>query len=149
MALITTPGAPDADSYVTLAEADAYHAGLGNTGWVGADDVKQGALRRALQYVDTQYRYRGERVDAGQSLEWPRTGFDGIPQRLKDAQCEAALRALTGKLYADSDGRVVTAKTVGPLKTEYAQVATARFPVIDALLRGLVAGTGQAKLVRG
>lgn len=150
MALIVEDGTgkPDADSYVTLAEADAYCAKLGHAKWTGTDTAKESALVRACQYVDTRYRFKGERLTVAQALEWPRSIADGIPSRIKDAQCEAALRALTGVLYADSDGRVVTAKTIGPLKTEYAQVSTARFPVIDALLRGLVAGGG-AKLVRG
>lgn len=150
MALIVEDGTgkPDADSYVTLAEADAYCAKLGHAGWTGTDAAKEAVLVRACQYVDTGYSFKGERLTAAQALEWPRSAADGIPSRIKDAQCEAALRALTGVLYADSDGRVVTAKTIGPIKTEYAQVATKRFPVIDGLLRGLVAGGG-AKLVRG
>lgn len=150
MALIVEDGTgkPDADSYVTLAEADAYCAKLGHVKWTGTDTDKEAALVRACQYVDTWYRFKGERLMSVQALEWPRTAATGIPPRLKDAQCEAALRALTGDLYKDSDGRVVTAKTIGPIKTEYTQVATARFPVIDALVRGLVVGGG-AKLVRG
>ena len=36
MALNTTPGTIDADSYVTLAEADAYHAKRGEAAWAAA-----------------------------------------------------------------------------------------------------------------
>lgn len=80
MALTTTPTHPDADSYVTLAEATALLANRSDvTEWAAlTDDQKEALLKLATQHVDTLrffhkkvYRvaqdYRRE-----QNLEFPR-----------------------------------------------------------------------------
>ncbi|MBP8812322.1 MAG: hypothetical protein KBE25_00645 [Laribacter sp.] len=149
MALNTTPGTIDADSYVTLAEADAYHAKRGEAAWAAAaDTAREAALIKATAYLDASYRFDGDPLSDTQALAWPRTVAADIPQRVKDAQCELAIRALSADLMPDSDGRVVTAKSIGPIKTEFAQVGGARFPLVDALLRDLLAGGGRIRLVR-
>ncbi|OQS10069.1 DnaT-like ssDNA-binding protein [Chromobacterium violaceum] len=150
MALIVENGTgqPDAQSYISVTEADDYHAAIGNAGWSGDEVAKSAALRRAVQYLDGRYRFAGCRLTATQVLEWPRQPL-GVPKALKDAQAELALRALKGELFADSDGRVLVSKTIGPIKKEYAQAGGSRFPVVDALLRPLLAGGGQVRLRRG
>lgn len=139
MALIVAP-AEGFDSLVSLAQADAYSAAMGHAGWTGTDDVKEAALRRATQFLLTNYSIRAEYLDP-------------VHKRVQDACCEAGLRALTGALFTDVAAAVATEKTVGPVTVKYAETlqngGQARFAVIDGLLRGLTdGGFGQIKLVR-
>lgn len=121
MALVTTPGASDADSYVSVSDADAYFASRAETTWTGTDDVKEAALRKATSYLDNAYRDRwiGVRTEQLQVLAWPRCsaipirtsisitmalidsdGFEidpeSIPLQVQRATMEAALLSLTG-----------------------------------------------------
>ena len=76
--IVATPGAANANSYVTLAEAqaiidgmiedaDVQHWGSGNT------DSRNRALTTATQRLDRE-RFLGARATDTQSLQWPRTG---------------------------------------------------------------------------
>ena len=104
MAIIVEDGTglTTAETFVSVADADAYHLAMNNATWTGAEAVKESALRRAAQYIDTRYRYKGERKNLNQALEWPRAFYESdgraeswpVPN-LKAACCEAALRALS------------------------------------------------------
>lgn len=158
MPLIVTPGAPGADSYASLAEADVYHANMGNGAWIGADALKEAALRRATRWIDATYRaqFGGVRVNGrGQALEWPRAGavdaggyalpIDAIPVEIKQAAMEAALRELTspGSLSPDYvAAAMVKSERVGPLSVEYAGAVSASsvqpvLTLVDGILAGL------------
>ena len=158
MALVTTPSADNADSYATLADANAYFASIGETKWTGSDAVKENALRRATNYLDNQYRgkWRGVRTLASQALAWPRAGVvdgDGfdlplgeIPVQVQRATMEAALLVITGvKLepVLDRGGAIKSvSKRVGALGKEIvyqdgAPVMT-RIVAIEGLLRDIV-----------
>lgn len=164
-----------ADSYVTTADALTYHANHANTSWAAATTAAQeAALRKATAYMDSRYRSRwhGNQVQPSrQALEWPRyldlysaaahinylslpkgqTWFTAseIPPRLKDATCEAALRALAGPLLADVD-LTVSRETVGPIDTWYTATDIATlYPLLDALLSGLLIPAGGGNLARG
>jgi hypothetical protein len=76
--IVATPGAANANSYLTLAEAqaiidgfvedaDVQHWGSGNT------DSRNRALFTATQRLDRE-RFLGARATDTQSLQWPRTG---------------------------------------------------------------------------
>ena len=76
--IVATPGAANANSYVTLAEAtaivdgfvedaDVQHWGSGNT------DSRNRALFTATQRLDRE-RFLGARATDTQALQWPRTG---------------------------------------------------------------------------
>jgi hypothetical protein len=76
--IVATPGAADANSYLTLAEAqaiidgfvqdaDVQHWGSGNT------DSRNRALFTATQRLDRE-RFLGARATDTQALQWPRTG---------------------------------------------------------------------------
>lgn len=106
MTIITTPPAT-ANSYATLAQADAYHAGRATVAWAGDDAAKEAALIRATQWLDGRYRaqFPGTRLNGrAQALEWPRYGVtdmagdavesDTVPQEITDAVCEAAVHEL-------------------------------------------------------
>lgn len=163
MAIDTIPSSPTADSYVSVAEADAYHAKRGNTAWTAADvPGKEGALVRATGYVDAEYGWKGIRATSIQALAWPRydVEVDGypvlttvIPQKVKDAVCEMALKALAGDIAPDVLPDVVTETTVGPITKKYAPAkqngGRKRYTYVDSLLAPLVSGgSGQIKLTR-
>lgn len=159
MALVVEDGTglTTAEAYVSVADADAYHTAMGNTGWTGTDAAKEIALRRAAQYIDTRYTYRGTRVNLNQALEWPRSSYetDGRAEswpvpNLKAACCEAALRALSDTLTADVSTDQVIEETVGPITVRYAaKSGQTRYPVVDDLLRKYVlAGAGMLRLER-
>src|SRR5690606_32459077 len=102
--LIATPGAPNANSYVTLAEADAYVAALAGPSaraWEQLDeDAKKRALLTATRRLD-QEDYAGRKASPDQALKWPRVGAkdedgrtyqsDVVPEVVKNAQVELAL----------------------------------------------------------
>ena len=174
MAIIVETGeiVPNAESYVSVAECDLYHANRGNSLWTGIDSVKESALRKAVAYLDGNYRsrWKGDRVSFGtQALEWPRYnvevpggglfGFaafnnwlpsDSIPQRLKDAQCELALRALTAELAADATGNIKREK-VDVLETEYFANSVPKqvYTIVDQLLSDYITPLGSGYVVRG
>ncbi len=151
MALIAEDGTgrADADSYVTLAFADAYHLAMGNAAWAETlPDVRESALRRATQYIDTRYRFQGEPLTSTQALSWPRDLVDWPVKRVQNACCELALRATTDTLYTDQASGEVTRETVGPLTVEYAGSGLGgqtRFASVDALL-SIYTGGGRSTL---
>lgn len=135
MALIVEDGTglDDAESYISVADADVYHTARGNeTTWTNKDDeLKEIALRNATEYIDARWgsRLRGEKEfpDTPQALEFPRLcieGYEGVPTCLKRATAEYALRALSSALapdpVIDASGLAIvgTRKKVGPIETE-------------------------------
>lgn len=163
MTLIVETGAglTTAESYISVADADARHTALGNTAWTGLDAVKEQALRRATQHMEGAYRqrWRGTRLMRAQALSWPRYGavVDGwavestvVPIEVANACADLALRALTDTLAADLTRSVVREK-VGPIETEYDRYspASTRFLAVDmALAPYLMGGAAVCSLVR-
>lgn len=108
--LIVETGAKEANanSYVTLAEAAAYHTLFGNLDWAADNATLEQALIQACRALDTLYggQYMSVRLSGTQSLLFPRYAFydrdyrlieaNVIPKALKDAQCEIALSYLLG-----------------------------------------------------
>ena len=141
-------GASDSDSYVTVAECDAYHLAHGGAAWALVAD-KEAALRMATIYLDTAYRWRGTQVVASQALRWPRSGvtvdgFDvswsAVPEAVKRACCELAAK---GALFADVSAQYVTDVQVGPIKRTMSGLGNngqVRYAVVDAMVRDLVSG---------
>lgn len=155
----------DANSYVTILEADGYFADRGNSAWTGADAVKQAALIKATDYIEGRFsqRFIGSKKTTAQALSWPREGAGDfadtvIPVGLRRACCEYAVRALSAELApdlkVDASGLTVVAtkKKVGPIETDYAVPQTGLgstpmlfrpYPAADMLLRGLVYSASQ------
>jgi hypothetical protein len=164
-------GLATAESYVSVADADAYHLAMGNAGWTGTTTVKEAALRRATQYLDARYRFRGTAKTTTQALLWPRVAstslysgvigaglapYPAVPEwpvkRLIDACCELALRAVAGPLYADQDAGRIQSETVGPISTTYFDQANGgqvRYSIVDDMLGPILAGgRSSLRLVR-
>lgn len=117
MALVTTPGAANANSYASLLEADAYFAlRLSAAAWNNASEEDQeAALAMATRLLDAMpSAWTGSATYAStQALGFPRTGMRNrngaalssltIPQVLKDATAEFAKWLLESDRTGDSD----------------------------------------------
>lgn len=137
---------PDVDSYVSVADADAYMLSMGHAAWADKTEAdKEVALRRGTQYVDTRFNYKGQKLHVDQPLDWPRTGFVWPVKRVIQATCEAALRSLDQELYVDvAPDELVTQETIGPLTTKFANPVSddpgqTYFAIVDNLLAPLEA----------
>jgi hypothetical protein len=89
-------GVPNADSYQTVAECEAFAIKYFGKSLTGSPQNKEAAIRRAALFMNS-LPWKGERTfGRNQGLAWPRTGVtDGegneiseteIPQEIKDAQ---------------------------------------------------------------
>lgn len=145
MALIveTGEGLEDADSYVSLADANTYATNRGLTFPVsGSAEIiaaAEGALRRATTWIDGTYRvqFPGQRrYGRDQALEWPRLDAydsfipstllpeDELPRELVQATIEAAVRELANPGSLNPDvvaGKVQKSVKVGDVAVEYFQ----------------------------
>lgn len=167
MALVVEDGSAksDAESYVSVNEADAYFAKYGNTTWAGAQNAaKEIALRKATDYMVSTFRgsWAGMRTVAQQALDWPRAyvvvdEFDiannVVPREVKAACCELAIVALTSALMPTTAGRTKKRVKVGPLEVEYdgdGSGLTAYVAAVQRLEPFLTAGSGgmSMKVVR-
>lgn len=148
MALIKEDGTKvaNANSYMSVAEADAYHLVMGNTAWPQPDEdgeedaeaakvaLKETALIQATQSLDLNYgdRYKSYPTYQDQSLQFPRMAFNingwqvvnstDIPKDLKNALAELALKQINGDdifPQASKDENVKSvSKGLGPLKKD-------------------------------
>jgi hypothetical protein len=106
MALVSTAGAANANSYSTMTEAEDYMENrLHISNWTGANDNdREAALLWATALLDRLCNWDGSKASDTQALRWPRTfiyDVDGktvnsatIPQFLKDAAAEFALHLI-------------------------------------------------------
>ena len=146
MALIVEDGSgkANAESYVSVADCTAYAAAHGLT-FTGDEPAKEARLRRATQYIDAQYAFKGEEQTDTQALAWPRTVAIGVPREIVSACCELACKS--GDLWQDVDASAVVSETIGPLSTTYAEPANGgqvRYAAVDALLKRWVTGGGMS-----
>jgi len=162
----TGVGLATANSYLSVAQADAYHAQYGSSAaWAGASwSQKEAALVLATQYLDITYegRWRGRKASATQALAWPRFGGldndaytiagDGVPENLKRATAELALRVVLGDellgVIAQPGEVASESKSIGPISTSVTYVTGRpaggkQYPKVDGLLRPLLEPTGQ------
>jgi hypothetical protein len=159
-------GKADAESYVSVVEANAYHTKRGNAAWADLDTpVKEQYLRQASDYLAQNYAtlWKGSRLTTFQALDWPRWNVmrpditpyltldpNVIPTAIKSASCELALRCINGALSPDLTTQVVK-EAIGPISVEYLPGArqTPRYEAIERLLDPFLQASGGARLVRG
>lgn len=67
-------GKADANSYVTLAEANAFFDTVPNTNTWGAqtDDQKTRLCLAGTRMIDSCFQFNGFKINATQALQWPR-----------------------------------------------------------------------------
>jgi hypothetical protein len=155
-------GKSDSESYISVADADAYMQTRGFSIWVNLSELeKEQALRRATDYMQQVYRLRwkGDRVSSTQALDWPRNfvqyadyafitrngaqqigGYfyypaDEVPEEVARACAQLALLAAAGDLYPEQ-GQAVKREEIGPIKVEYQDYTSAgrKFPAVDGII---------------
>lgn len=140
-----------ANSYASVSYADDYHTDRGNSGWTGADAVKEAALIKATDYIEQTYsrRFTGLRYDEDQDLSWPRENdyvdSNVIPSELKQATALLALEALSNDLNpALARGGAVKREKVDVLEVEYMDSARGgtKRPAVDGLLSRYLTSSG-------
>lgn len=148
-------GLSTAEAYISVSDADAYHAARGNTAWAALTaTAKEQALRRAADYMNAVYggAWRGSRLTLTQALDWPRTCVivpTPVPSEIARANAELAARAAAGDLLADQ-GAQVASETVGPVSVTYAAGArqATRYALVEAMLSRWLVGMGALRVVR-
>lgn len=110
--------------YGTTADADAYFSRrLHSDDWENAEeDDKIKSLYQATDIID-RLNFIGDKTDADQELEFPRGGDTTVPEDIKKATYEVAIKLLKGE-DIDRD-LTVTRRKFGPqIETEYDPKAT-------------------------
>jgi hypothetical protein len=159
LTLVTTVGGATSNSYATLAEAEAYVLSVPMIpDWTASTDpIKNAALAQAARMMDTML-WKGTPASLStQALQWPRAWVTDrygygvpsatIPQKIKDAQCEFALRLIADDRAADAGGLVPSKMKVGTLEFENLLQSPVPSSVL-AMVREFLVGGGQAPLVR-
>ena len=173
LTLTATASAADANVFCTLAEAEAYAETLVFPGsWSTATTAqKQAALVQAARLLNT-LSWKGVRNSSTQAMAWPRcgepcpvrfvgltvegTGYlydqdgyvvptDVVPQCVKDANAEFALRLLAKDRAADKSYSIA----VGSIKTPDKARSLVPPSVYDLIRHFLASSPGNIKAVRG
>lgn len=149
----------NANALVDWDYAENYHYLRGNAAWLNGDVIaKQQAIIRGTQALCVAYRdkFAGEQVEYGvQALEFPRAGIyineveqpsDSIPEAIKQAVCEMALREL-----ANPNGIMPDLERGGDIKSVKADTVAIEFmdrassfttiPFVDRLLTNYISGS--------
>lgn len=158
-------GVAGANSLCDVAFADTYHADRANASWASSTQAaKEAALIKATDYIEQRFggRFKGRREHETQVLSFPRLYLytrdgvlvKGIPDRLKAAVSEYALKALTVSLFLEPevDDRGLRVKRhrekvdVLEEEIEYAEAQTAQvireIPAADRLMADFITSAG-------
>lgn len=160
----TGSGFNNAESFISVADADSYFSARGNTAWTGTETVKEQALRKATDFMQGRYinRWKGTRTHETQALAWPRenvTDADGyslqsnvVPREVKHACAELAVRSLTTTLLPDNLTPGIKSESVsipGPISksVSYAGAKTSApaFLAVDRMLTHYLIETDMAE----
>lgn len=112
-------GMTDAESYVDEAYVTAYFTKRGVTEW-DAITNKEAQIIKAMDYFESSYTFKGEKLNENQALSFPRltNGVVEFPTRIKNSICELALKSSTATLLEDTSKSVLSEK-VGELEVHY------------------------------
>jgi len=139
------------ESYSTVAYADTWHANRGNTSWaLLTATVKEQSLRKSTDYLESNYIWKGTRVNNTQVLSFPRYGIyvdgylvnsESVPIAIQSACAEMALKASTSELMPDLE-RTVLIEKVDVLEITYdkSSLPYVRYRAIDNMLRDFICG---------
>lgn len=159
-----TVGGVDANSYVIVADADAYFdARLNITEWTAADtDNRTRALIMSTARIDRESFDGARTAPETQALKWPRTGTideEGrsvlstiVPEDIKVATFELALALLQGDILKESGLAGFDEIKIGPIELVVRQIPSGILP--DTVVRYLAPyrstiSRRQVRLIRG
>lgn len=152
LTLIVTPGGATSNGYVSVADADTYHAYHPYASvWNDAEaDSKIQAIVWATRILDEQIEWQGYRVTQAQLLRWPRStvqdrdgypvDFATIPKFLKDATAELARHLLSKDRFQTLDDAIAGLRSVsaGSVSVEFDSMD--RIPLLPGSVRSLISG---------
>ena len=146
-----------ANAYCTLAEAEAYVAGLVYPGkWAAAvADAKNRAIVQATRMLDDGFDWFGEPTTYEQRLQHPRVGLvtrtgdviadDLVAEAVKDATSELAVQLFNANRDGDNDAEAAGLSSLSAAGVSLSFKSTARSkPIPDSVARAL-AHLGQVK----
>tara|TARA_R110000824_G_scaffold66023_4_gene171610 strand:+ start:105 stop:632 length:528 start_codon:yes stop_codon:yes gene_type:complete len=149
MAIDATVNGANADSFITVAEADAYWAtNLYPTTWETATTAnKEKALKMATRILDEKCEWVGTRATSAQALGWGRTDvvYDGIsvssttmPIQISNATAQFAGDLLVSDLTANAEGKGLNSLKVGDITLDFDKNDTAGVmpEIVQEMLRG-------------
>ena len=153
MALIVEDGTglSDANSYVSVAYADAYFLARNVTSWASLSN-KEALLIKATDYIEAVYSeaWKGTTLLDTQSLSFPRIIDDATvyPDRLLKAVCELALKANEGALLVDEKQRAIE-KKMDVMTIKYAEYADQKtqYSFVYGLISPYLMSSGVSKKV--
>ena len=154
-----------ANALLSVAEFKAYHDERGNS-YAGKTDAEiEKAIVKGTDYIVVRWEHRlkGYPVEVDQALPFPRKCLrdrygnlladDAVPNKVKYAVAEYAMRALADALMPDpvveTTGQVIQKREkVGPIEeettySEGTQVMVKPYPAADRLLTEYVMPTGR------
>ena len=156
----TGAGIANAESYASVAYADAYFAArIGS--WDSSEAHKEQCLRLATDHIDAIYgqRFKGTKSTLAQALQWPRVGVwvdgyelpvDQIPVDIQRACCEFAYQANTTSLAPNLTQGIVREK-IDVIEVEY-DTNSRRLPqftkAASLLAKYLTGGANQCRIER-
>ena len=123
--IVATPGAPNANSYVALADAESYvesnfiSTDKNRKKWSAlSNDDKSALLIKATNFMNRIMNWSG---DAGtdQALHFPVVGDTVVPADIVQGQVEVALGFLAGSIK-DGSARTLDGIKVGSVALDYA-----------------------------
>ena len=154
------------NSYVTEAELTSYAADRGIT--ISGDTAV--LLIKAMDFLETR-EYKGEPVAYDQALSFPRVfcgayldhlqnynyyddlcKYDNtVPQKIKDAQCEAAIILDGGDDVQPTIDRTVKREKIDVLEVEYSDnaLASKQYTKLNDLLKIFLSSKAYISSVRG
>lgn len=163
-------GLDNANSYVSIADANTYFADRGVTTWAAlSDDAKEEALIKATEYADIRWgdELRSRPLVSGQALEMPRRALrdrygdeiEGLPRDWVRGVLEYATIATTSSLVnapvRRSDNELRQQRvTVGPITRSNTFVTSSEqkptsssadfivYPIADELCKKFTVGFG-------
>lgn len=164
MALIVEDGTGlnNAESYASVAFADAYFAARISGGWsIITEANKEMLLRLATDHIDAVYgqRFKGTKGTLSQALQWPRIGVyvdgyeypvDDVPIEVQRACCEFAYAANTQTLLPTLEQGVKREK-IDVIEIEYDEFSSRlpKFTKASSLLaKYLTGGANQCAVTR-
>ena len=153
MALIVEDGTglSDANSYVSVAYADAYFLARNVTAWASLT-IKEALLIQATDYMEAVYSesWKGTVLLDTQSLSFPRIiDYDTVyPDRLLKAVCELALKANDGNLLVDVEQRTIEEK-IDVISVKYAEYSDQKtqYSFVYGLISPYLMSSGISKKV--
>jgi len=130
MAFDSTISGQNSNSYISVADADNYHAGvIDSTIWDALTiNKKERALIQATNVIENSYEFAGNRTIFTQRLKFPRNNIsvddvflDGftMPKQLIDATAEMAKRLIVKDSTVDIRSDAIHKVAIGSLKVDF------------------------------